>query len=88
MLPQDKDFVYDKKFAEMFIKNEQNLKSETTEARLLWNCGKLETLEQKLNEVIDTRSIENNEVIILVIKSTFLKLFFSVSLALQFIIIY
>ena len=64
-IKDDVDLLLDRerKFAEEYLRMGKLRFKETTDSRLKWNNEKLETLEQKLNEVIQTRFKESNQVI-------------------------
>jgi hypothetical protein len=54
----------ERKYAEEYIRMGKFRQKETIESRMKANTEKLETLEQKLNEVIDTRFKELNNMMI------------------------
>lgn len=55
------ELFLERKFAEEFLRNQKILERDSTDARLRYNNEKLEYLEHKLNEIIETRLSDYNE---------------------------
>ena len=61
----------ERKYAEEYLRMEKFKQKESMDSRLKSNVEKLETLEQKLNEVIEARFRESNQVICYIINKIF-----------------
>ena len=56
------DLFLERKFAEEFVRNKKILERESIDSRLRYNNEKLDFLEQKLNEITESRLMDYNEV--------------------------
>lgn len=65
----------ERKYAEEYLRMEKFKQKESMDSRLKSNVEKLETLEQKLNEVIEARFRESNQVICYIINKIINKIY-------------
>ncbi len=65
----------ERKYAEEYLRMEKFKQKESMDSRLKSNVEKLETLEQKLNEVIEARFRESNQVICYIINEIINKIY-------------
>lgn len=57
----DGELFLERKFAEEFLRNQKIRERESVDSRLRFNNEKLEYLEQKLNEIVESRLMDYNE---------------------------
>ena len=57
----DGELFLERKFAEEFLRNQKIHERESVDSRLRYNNEKLEYLEQKLNEIVESRLLDQNE---------------------------
>lgn len=57
----DGELFLERKFAEEFLRNQKIRERESVDSRLRFNNEKLEYLEQKLNEIVESRLLDYNE---------------------------
>lgn len=55
------ELFLERKFAEEFLRNQKIHERESVDSRLRYNNEKLEYLEQKLNEIVESRLLDQNE---------------------------
>lgn len=61
----DEDELFlERKFAEEYVRNKKIQEREAVDSRLRYNNDKLDYLEQKLNEIVESRYKDNNQVIL------------------------
>lgn len=60
------EFFLERKFAEEYVRNKKILERDSVEARLRYNNEKLEYLEQKINESVETQNKDINQVRIII----------------------
>lgn len=56
------DLFLERKFAEEFVRNKKTQERDSIDSRLRYNNEKLDFLEQKLNEITESRLMDYNEI--------------------------